>query len=123
MGRVRQKNTEPELVVRKFLTGKGYRYRLHRRDLPGSPDIVFVSRRKVIFVHGCFWHRHVGCRSKTTPTTRKKFWENKFSANIERDARNIHELKEMGWAVFVIWGCETKDMAALESSLLRFLQH
>ena len=122
MGRVRSKNTKPEILVRTLLHGQGYRYRLHRRDLPGSPDIVFPSRKKVIFVHGCFWHRHQGCKSTTTPSTRKKFWEGKFAANVSRDVRNIGALEEKGWKTLVVWGCEIRNSELLSSRLRTFLE-
>src|SRR5260370_9001780 len=96
MARIGPKNSAPELTVRRLLHGNGYRFRLHRRDLPGSPDIVFTARRKVIFVHGCFWHRHPGCRLASMPKTRSVFWAEKFSANIARDERDALTLPEAG---------------------------
>lgn len=121
MSKVGQKDTKPELAVRKFLHGNGYRYRLHRKDLPGSPDIVFPSRKKVIFIHGCFWHRHERCKAATTPNTRIDFWQNKFEANIRRDSRNLKQLKEMGWKTFIVWGCEVKDILHLRKRIFSFL--
>ena len=121
MARIRAKNTRPEITVRRLLHSLGYRYRLHRRDLPGTPDICFPGRKKVIFVHGCFWHRHEGCRRTTTPKTRTSFWENKFTANMVRDRRNMSGLAEIGWEAIVVWECETADLEALASRLVRFL--
>ena len=121
MRRVRRANTKPELRVRRLLYALGYRYRLHRSDLPGSPDIVFPSRHKVIFVHGCFWHRHHGCRYATTPKTRSDFWKEKFRQNVERDSRNLENLRELGWDPLVLWQCELKDESRLEARLLSFL--
>lgn len=102
------KDTKPELALRKALFAKGFRYRLHVRDLPGRPDIVFPKWRSVIFVHGCFWHRHPGCKYTTTPSIRTEFWRAKFEGNVARDQRNILLLDEMGWHVAVIWECEIK---------------
>ncbi|WP_288586512.1 very short patch repair endonuclease [uncultured Methylobacterium sp.] len=121
MGKVRGKNTSPEIAVRKIAHALGYRFRLHRKDLPGSPDLAFPSRRKVVFVHGCFWHRHPGCSKATTPKTRIEFWQAKFGRNVERDARNERELKQAGWDVLVVWECETRDLAALTAKLQDFL--
>jgi DNA mismatch endonuclease, patch repair protein len=121
MGKVRSKNTNPELRIRTLLHANGYRFRLHRRDLPGSPDIVFPSRKKVIFVHGCFWHRHEGCKYCTTPGTRKKFWTDKFEANMARDLRNVRELKKIGWRSLVIWSCEVEKTRKVLSRIIKFL--
>lgn len=121
MGRIRAKDTRPELAVRRVLHSLGYRYRLHRRDLPGSPDISFLGRKKVIFVHGCFWHRHVGCRRTTTPKTRTDFWEEKFARNVARDQMNLTDLHELGWQVMVVWECETTNLDALARRLTQFL--
>ncbi len=122
MARVKQKNTKPELIVRRILYSKGFRYRLHRSDLPGTPDIVFIGRKKAIFVHGCFWHRHEGCSRCTTPKTRVTFWLEKFRANIERDRRKLAELSTRGWSSLVIWECETTNPEHLEDRLVRFLR-
>lgn len=99
----------------------GYRYRLHRRDLPGSPDLVFPSREKVIFVHGCFWHRHSGCSKATTPKTRTQFWNSKFEANIARDNRSLAALKRLGWKTLILWECGTADRDRLTKQLRIFL--
>ena len=121
MARIGSRDTKPELAVRRLLHGLGYRYRLHRRDLPGTPDICFPARKKVVFVHGCFWHRHKGCRRTTTPKTRVSFWEQKFHKNIIRDRVNLTDLGEQGWSVLVVWECETADLRTLTTRLLRFL--
>lgn len=121
MARVKGRDTKPELIVRRVAHALGHRFRLHRRDLPGTPDMVFPRLKKVIFVHGCFWHRHPGCSKASSPKTRAAFWQSKFDANVERDARSIRELRRAGWDVEVVWECETKDVDALESKLRRFL--
>lgn len=123
MGRIKGRNTAPELAVRKLAYRLGYRFRLHRRDLPGSPDLVFVSRKKAVFVHGCFWHRHMGCRFAYEPKSNSDFWSTKFKKNVERDNRVTKELECMGWDVLVIWECETADSAALASKLRTSLGH
>ena len=110
MSAIKSKNTKPEIIVRKFLHSKGYRFRIHRKDLPGSPDIVLPKYKTVVFVHGCFWHRHEGCKYKTMPITRKEFWENKFNQNIKRDKNNFKELEKLNWKVFVIWECQIKNL-------------
>lgn len=121
MGRVAQRNSKPEMIVRRALHAAGYRYRLHGKALPGSPDIVFPGRRAVVFVHGCFWHRHNGCRACTTPKTRTAFWKAKFNANVARDARAIAALEAEGWKVHVIWECEANKQSFLPA-LLSFLE-
>lgn len=99
------KNTKPELLLRQFLHGKGFRYRIHVRSLPGSPDLVLSKYKLVIFVHGCFWHQHAGCRFASTPDERREQWQQKFSGTLARDSRHISELRQAGWRVFVIWEC------------------
>ncbi len=121
MASVRSKNTGPELVVRKWLTSKGYRYRLQRKDLPGCPDIVFPARRKVIFVHGCFWHGH-RCAKGRPPKSRLNYWLPKLDENKKRDARNIRKLKRSGWGVMTIWQCQIKDMAVIGEKIRVFLE-
>jgi DNA mismatch endonuclease Vsr len=121
MALIRSKNTKPELIVRRFLHRLGYRYRLHRRDLPGAPDLVFASRRKVVFVHGCFWHSHDGCRIAHRPESRSAYWAEKFERNKARDLKNVQALQEAGWNVVTVWECETKDLSALEQRLAAFL--
>lgn len=117
MRAVRRANTKPELLVRKQLHALGLRFRLHPRTLPGTPDIVLRKHRVVIFVHGCFWHRHDDCRYATTPKTRQDYWLPKFAANMERDARKTADLEALGWRVLVVWECETRNLAALEERL------
>lgn len=121
MSRVRQANTKPELVVRRLLHALGYRFRLHRRGLPGTPDIVLPRHRTAIFVHGCFWHRHEGCSRTTTPKTRQEFWQTKFDTNVARDRRNLDLLATLGWRSIVIWECETKDPGSLSTRLSTLL--
>lgn len=122
MARVRGKNTNPELVVRRLAHALGYRFRLHRRELPGRPDITFPSKRKVVFVHGCFWHRHPRCSRASLPKTRQAFWLEKFNRNVARDRRNIDALRAAGWGILVIWECETKDPTFIRERLTRFLE-
>ena len=121
MARVGQKNTKPELIVRKLLHGLGYRYRLHQKDLPGTSDICFPSRKKAIFVHGCFWHRHEGCRRTTIPKTRTDFWKENFRQSVARDNQKMDDLHRLGWNALVVWECETEDESKLESRLIGFL--
>ena len=121
MSRVRGRNTKPEILVRSVLHRMGFRFRIHRRDLPGSPDIVLPRHGKVIFVHGCFWHGHRQCARSKRPSTNKAFWEKKLNNNIERDKRFRKELQQMGWGVLVIWQCETKKPEKLLKKLEGFL--
>ncbi len=121
MSRIGPKDTKPEMVVRRLVHALGYRFRLHRRDLPGSPDLVFPRLRKVVFVHGCFWHRHPGCKKATSPKTRVDFWQRKFSMNVDRDARKEDELRKQGWDVRTVWECETRDVVTLSASLAEWL--
>jgi DNA mismatch endonuclease, patch repair protein len=121
MSRIGPRNTRPELTVRRLLHGMGFRFRLHRRDLPGRPDIVLPRHGVAVFVHGCFWHRHPGCANCTTPKTRPEFWADKFRKNVARDARKMQELRTAGWRVLTVWECETEHLAALERRLLRLL--
>lgn len=123
MSRVRGRDTKPEMLVRCLTHGKGYRYRLHRRGLPGSPDLVFPSRMKVIFVHGCFWHQHLdsGCKLARRPKSKLDFWGPKLETNRERDERNLDLLAELGWGVLVIWECQTKNRAELQARIEEFL--
>lgn len=121
MARVRGKNTKPELAVRRQAHAMGFRYRLHDRRLPGTPDLVFPGRRKVVLVHGCFWHRHEDCALARLPKTRRDFWEPKLRGNKERDQRNMADLENLGWQVLVVWECETKDQLGLAARLRRFL--
>lgn len=121
MSRVRSKNSRPELFVRRLVFAEGYRYRLHDRTLPGCPDLVFKGRGKVIFVHGCFWHRHEHCALARMPKSRLDFWEPKLTANKERDARNKEVLTKEGWKVLTIWECELGDTVRLKQTIRRFL--
>ncbi|MCO5975359.1 DNA mismatch endonuclease Vsr [Ideonella sp. NS12-5] len=121
MARVRAKDTRPEFVVRRLVHGMGYRYRLHRRDLPGTPDLVFPARGKVIFVHGCFWHAHAGCALARMPKSRQDFWSAKLQGNAERDSRNMRALRRLGWGVMVIWECQLKNLPRLRARIGRFL--
>lgn len=123
MSRIRSKNTKPETVLRSILFSKGYRYRLHRKDLPGKPDLVFPMYKTVVFVHGCFWHLHNLCRDGRVPKSKLEYWEPKLKKNVERDKKNITLLIEMGGQVIVVWECEIKkDVDAtvirIESALL-----
>jgi DNA mismatch endonuclease (patch repair protein) len=121
MSQIHSKNTKPELIVRKWLWHHGYRYRLHRKDLPGKPDIVLPKYNAVIFVHGCFWHRH-DCKFASTPATRKDFWEKKLNGNVKRDQENIKKLVKNNWRILVIWECEIKMWnSALEKKIYDFL--
>lgn len=108
MSGIQSKNTKPEMLVRQYLHAQGFRYRLHTRELPGSPDLVLPKYRVVIFVHGCFWHRHVGCRFATQPASNIERWKTKFRSNLERDAKNVAALQATGWRVLVVWECELK---------------
>lgn len=122
MSRVKGKGTKTEMMVRRLVHGMGYRYRLHGRDLPGRPDLVFPSRRKVIFVHGCFWHRHPGCKLARMPKSRLDFWKNKLESNRERDLRNQAALLDKGWRFLVAWECELRDLGTLASRIKNFLE-
>lgn len=122
MALVRSINTKPEMIVRKLVHGMGYRYRLHCRDLPGTPDLVFRSRRAIIFIHGCFWHQHSGCSLARMPKSRVPFWKAKLEGNNERDARKLAELKAMGWRVLVIWECELKNIKTLTRRVKCFIE-
>lgn len=120
MRRIRGRDTRPELIVRKLAHSLGYRFRLHKKSLPGSPDLVFPFRRKIIFVHGCFWHGHE-CRRNRHPKSRPDYWAMRFAKNKERDQRNLSALNALGWSVLVIWECETADTNHLSRRLVRFL--
>lgn len=118
MSRIRGKDTTPEIVVRRAAHRLGLRFRVHRRDLPGTPDMVLRKHGLAIFVHGCFWHRHEGCRRCTTPKTRTDFWNKKFNKNVERDQRDVDTLQKQGWNVLIIWECQTKNLADLDARLI-----
>lgn len=123
MRAVGQKHTAPEMAVRRILHAMGYRFRVQRRDLPGSPDIVLPKYKTAIFVHGCFWHRHPSCKKATTPKTRVPFWIEKFERNVLRDRQKEAALREMGWQVLVVWECEAKDATALAMTLSSALRY
>ncbi len=122
MSRIRNRDTAPEMAVRRELCSLGIRYRLHNGKLPGRPDIVIGRLRTVIFVHGCYWHRHPGCRLAYTPKSNVEFWQRKLEGNVARDARNQALLMEQGWRVVVIWECETRDHGALREQLARWME-
>lgn len=117
MSRVRSKDTTPEMKVRKAAHAMGLRFRLHRKDLPGKPDLVFPKYRTALFVHGCFWHRHRGCPKASTPKTRVEFWTDKFEKNVERDEKVVKQLSSIGWRALVIWECETKSFDSLRAKI------
>ena len=121
MALIRGKNTKPELLVRRLVHSLGYRYRLHRSDLPGKPDMVFPGRGKIVLVHGCFWHRHKECALARLPKSRGEFWLPKLEGNAKRDARNIRALRRQGWGVMTIWECQLGDMELLARRIKRFL--
>ena len=123
MRAIRSAHTKPELIVRKLLHSQGYRYRLHRRDLPGKPDIVFPSRKKIIFVHGCFWHQHESskCQISQKPRSNKNYWLPKLERNKQRDREAQDKLKALGWKVLVLWECEVKFEGKLQKKVNRFL--
>jgi DNA mismatch endonuclease (patch repair protein) len=121
MRAVRSRNTRPEIRVRQIAHGLGYRFRLHRRDLPGKPDIVFPRHQKAIFVHGCFWHQHNGCRRASVPQSNPRFWRTKLARNAARDAKQLAAIRKRGWRVLVVWECEIKDKKRLTARLRRFL--
>lgn len=124
MAGIKGKNTRPEMLVRRCLSGAGHRYRLHRRDLPGAPDIVLPGAKVAIFVHGCFWHVHKGCRFAASPATRPEFWKAKLQGNVERDEGSVAQLSMLGWRVLVVWECATRSAAASDlcGAVLRWLE-
>jgi len=117
MGRIKGKNTRPEIAVRSLLHSMGFRFRLHRRDLPGTPDIVLPKYRTAIFINGCFWHRHPGCKYAYTPKSRTEFWEKKFKGTTQRDASNRKLLMDLGWKVETIWECELRNIEQLREKI------
>ena len=122
MGRIRGKDTAPEMLVRSLVHRMGFRFRIHRSDLPGSPDLVFPGRKKVIFVHGCFWHQH-DCKRGKRPSSNDSFWNSKLDANVQRDKKNIAALEDGNWQVLVVWECETKERTILVGRLEAFLSN
>ena len=117
MSRIRSRDTKPEKLVRSLLHRMGYRYRLHRKDIPGTPDIVMPKHSTIVLVHGCYWHRHPACRLATTPKTNSDFWEAKFQRTVARDQQQLDQLHRLGWNVIIVWECETKDVPALAARL------
>lgn len=122
MSRIRSKDTSPELFVRRLVHALGFRYRLHSAKLPGRPDLVFTSRRKVIFVHGCYWHMHACAWGRVTPKTNAAFWQTKRMSNVERDRRNLRELGRLGWHVLVVWECSLRKPQHAERRITKFLE-
>lgn len=122
MSAVKGKDTKPEILVRKWLHAAGYRFRLHVKDLPGKPDIVLPKYKTVIFVNGCFWHQHAGCKHASIPTSNIDFWVKKLTSNIERDKKNYQELKKAGWTVTVIWECEVKSVLNTPEGIAKILK-
>jgi DNA mismatch endonuclease, patch repair protein len=121
MRQIRSKDTKPEVLLRRLLHAQGYRFRLHRKDLPGKPDLVFPSRKKAIFVHGCFWHQHPGCREGRVPGSRREYWEPKLARNQQRDAAAQAALKEQGWRYLIVWECELDDATSAIKNVVSFL--
>ncbi len=121
MSRISGKNTKPEVIVRSLLHKMGYRFRLHRKDLPGKPDITLPRHNKIIFVHGCFWHGHENCPRAKRPKSNRKFWDEKLDKNIARDKANFAKLQDLGWDIFVVWTCEVNNPVLLKQKLERFL--
>jgi DNA mismatch endonuclease (patch repair protein) len=122
MSSVGRRDTRPEVLVRQLLHSLGYRFRLHRRDLPGTPDVVLPRHQLAVFVHGCFWHRHAGCRRTTTPADNRDYWLAKFGRNVARDRRNRADLRRAGWRVLVVWECEVRNPERLTARLRRAVE-
>ena len=122
MSRIHSKDTKPEIIVRKWLWQNGYRYRLHKKDLPGKPDIVLIKYKAVIFVHGCFWHMH-NCKYGSKPKTNRDFWNKKLNDNVKRDIKNVKDLRSIGWRILIIWECETrkKNLSILAQKIYEVL--
>lgn len=123
MARIKGQNTKPEILVRKLVHSLGYRFRLHQNTIPGKPDLALPRHKKIIFVHGCFWHGHVGCVRATLPSTNIEFWKNKILGNKDRDARVRRKLRRGGWQVLVIWQCQTKSIESLTERLKLFFEN
>jgi DNA mismatch endonuclease Vsr len=117
----KSKNTKPEIAVRKMLHAMGYRFRLHRRDLPGTPDIAFPSRKAAIQVHGCFWHQHEGCRHARVPSTRQNYWGPKLSRNVQRDSQTSQRLADLGWRLMIVWECDILNIEKISTAMRQFL--
>ncbi|NKB48162.1 MAG: DNA mismatch endonuclease Vsr [Alphaproteobacteria bacterium] len=122
MRAVKGQDTKPEMAVRRMVHAMGYRYRLHRKDLPGKPDLVFASRKKIIFVHGCFWHGHDCARGARVPKSNRHYWEAKIMGNKDRDKKSEKALSKDGWDVFTVWECELKDHQAVSENIEAFLK-
>jgi len=121
MRRIKSRDTKPEILVRSLVHRMGLRFRVHKKDLPGNPDIVLTRHEKLIFVHGCFWHGHKRCPRSKRPTTKKPFWNKKLNSNIQRDKRMRRKLRQMGWKVMIVWECETRDLDKLIVKLKNYL--
>lgn len=121
MSNIKAKDTNPEMVVRRLIHAMGYRYRLHIKDLPGKPDLVFRPRRKVIFIHGCFWHQHEGCKVSHIPKSNLSYWLPKLEKTKKRDKTHIQQLNDKGWGVFVIWECQLKNIEIVKKKIRGFL--
>ena len=121
MSRIRSSDTRPEIAVRRTLHAMGFRFRLHRKDLPGRPDLVLPRYRLVLFVHGCFWHQHAACKLASKPKTRRDYWDPKLAGNISRDEQSAKALRSLGWRVEVIWECETRDTGRLDARLTEIM--
>jgi DNA mismatch endonuclease (patch repair protein) len=121
MRAIRSKGMKPEMLVRRLVRSLGFGYRLHRKDLPGKPDLAFIGRKKAIFVHGCFWHQHAGCREGRPPGSNQDYWGPKLQRNVQRDQQNLADLEAKGWKTLVIWECETKSESLLREAIQSFL--
>jgi DNA mismatch endonuclease, patch repair protein len=122
MRAIRSKGMKPEMLVRRLVRSLGFGYRLHRKDLPGKPDLAFIGRKKAIFVHGCFWHQHPDCREGRLPGSNLDYWRPKLERNVQRDAQNLSDLERRGWRTLVIWECQTKDADQLRENVASFLR-
>jgi DNA mismatch endonuclease, patch repair protein len=121
MRRITSKDTKPEIIVRRIVHSLGFRYRLHKKELPGKPDLVFSKRRKLMFVHGCFWHQHDGCKSSHIPKTRRSYWKPKLNRTVFRDRENQAKLRELDWDILVIWECEVREVQQIAKKIIAFL--
>ena len=123
MSKISGKETKPEIIVRKYLFARGFRFRKNDKRYPGKPDVVLPKHKTVVFVHGCFWHGHVNCKKSKLPETRKEFWKNKILSNISRDKDNVKSLKEQGWRVIVVWQCQLKNLKLIEETCSNLVQN